>query len=164
MVGPSRSGMPLQAPVRRRSGSTLMGPAQLPSCISRLGSRQRRMIITTRAGVAMLEGHSRAVNSIVLFHDSARISVEWLYGQYQGFHCPGTAMLVGHSRNVNSVVFSHDSTRLASAPGDATVKIRDDTTGAYRAIEGRDGPAFPFVFSHGSTRLALASSDKAVKI
>ncbi|KAB8253536.1 WD40-repeat-containing domain protein [Aspergillus pseudonomiae] len=73
--------------------------------------------------------------------------------------------LEGHTWWVTSVVFSGDSKMVASASGDATIKIWDVNSGyCLQTLEGHTDIVRSVVFSGDSKIVASASHDKTIKI
>ncbi|KAG7412993.1 Vegetative incompatibility protein HET-E-1 [Fusarium oxysporum f. sp. rapae] len=115
-----------------------------------------------------LEGHIRAVNSVVFSHDSKRVasgSDDETIRIWDAETGECEQELKGHSGMVTSVVFSHDSKKVASGSDDEMIRIWDAETGeCERELKGHSGMVTSVVFSHDSKRVASASSDKAIRI
>ncbi|KAI7762193.1 hypothetical protein LZL87_006588 [Fusarium oxysporum] len=115
-----------------------------------------------------LEGHIRAVNSVVFSHDSKRVasgSDDETIRIWDAETGECEQELKGHSGMVTSVAFSHDSKKVASGSDDEMIRIWDAETGeCERELKGHSGMVTSVVFSHDSKRVASASSDKAIRI
>ncbi|KAL9566564.1 hypothetical protein ACKAV7_009479 [Fusarium commune] len=91
-----------------------------------------------------LEGHIRAVNSVVFSHDSKRVasgSDDETIRIWDAETGECEQELKGHSGIVTSVVFSHDSKKVASASRDEIIRIWDAETGECKEIVPLDGYA-----------------------
>jgi hypothetical protein len=74
-----------------------------------------------------------------------------------------TVTLTGHGDDVNSFAFSPDGKRVATASGDATVKLWDLATGQETmTLKGHDGPVVKVVFSPNGQQLASFGGDRTV--
>ncbi len=74
-----------------------------------------------------------------------------------------TVTLTGHGDDVNSFAFSPDGKRVATASGDATVKLWDLATGQETlTLKGHDGPVVKVIFSPNGQRLASLGGDRTV--
>ncbi|KAL2886498.1 Vegetative incompatibility protein HET-E-1 [Ceratocystis lukuohia] len=115
-----------------------------------------------------LEGHGRAVRSVVFSNDGQRLASGSLDSTVKIWDATSGACLQtleGHRGYVYSVVFSNDGQRLASGSRDSTVKIWDATSGAcLQTLEGHSGYVYSVVFSNDGQRLASGSDDSTVKI
>jgi WD40 repeat protein len=140
---------------------------------SRVASRSRDKTIKiwdthTGACLQTIEGHSRAVNSVVFSPDSSRVasgSDDKTIKIWDARTGAFLRTLEGHDSGVISAVFSPDSSRVASGSDDKTIKIWDARTGAcLQMLEGHDGCVNSVVFSPDSSRVASGSDDKTIKI
>ncbi|KAM0267960.1 hypothetical protein ACHAQH_010064 [Verticillium albo-atrum] len=120
------------------------------------------------ACLAVLEGHTDRVSSVVFSSDSKTLAsasgddTVRVWDAETGV-CKG--VLEGHTDWVNSVVFSSDSKTLASASRDKTVRVWDAETGACKGVlEGHTHWVNSLVFSSDSKTLASASRDKTVRV
>ncbi|KAH7168464.1 hypothetical protein DER46DRAFT_217905 [Fusarium sp. MPI-SDFR-AT-0072] len=115
-----------------------------------------------------LEGHIRAVNSVVFSHDSKRVasgSDDETIRIWDAETGECEQELKGHSGMVTSVVFSHDSKKVASGSDDEMIRIWDAETGkCERELKGHSRIVTSVVFSHDSKKVASASRDKTIRI
>ena len=78
---------------------------------------------------------------------------------------PTASTLTGHDGWVYSVAFAPDGKTLASASGDATVKIWGVATGrVLRTLTGHEGEAYAVAFAPDGRTLATGSEDNTVNL
>ncbi|KAG8946138.1 hypothetical protein FRC03_001473 [Tulasnella sp. 419] len=118
--------------------------------------------------LAILQGHSRSINSVCLSPDGTKIAsgsndqTVRVWDSTTGAHI---RTLEGHSSWVNFVCFSPDGTKIASGSDDKTVQVWDSATGAHiGTLKGHSHGVSSVWFSPDGTKIASGSYDETVQV